>query len=207
MDYGKCAILNWIVYTKDYFAFKIFCARVRSNFWIKLRISHDRIFLDSETISTETFYLVQKQMDQYYEMMIVDKKKIPVWSRRLHVALKAYQVRNWSPTFGFISSMRKEIQVFPFVYYRRNFYTPWWRWIKARTEVYENPARLSKVTCFTSRSIERLFFHSYFASTKSKCHGLYEIMNLKSSRVSWVVYARGEFQLLQTTFPIIIFPN
>ncbi|XP_029034529.1 protein timeless homolog isoform X2 [Osmia bicornis bicornis] len=45
----------------------------------------------SETISTETFYLVQKQMDQYYEMMTVDKKKIPVWSRRLHVALKAYQ--------------------------------------------------------------------------------------------------------------------
>nr|XP_012151360.1 PREDICTED: protein timeless homolog [Megachile rotundata] len=45
----------------------------------------------SETISTETFYLVQKQMDHYYEMMTVDKKKIPVWSRRLHIALKAYQ--------------------------------------------------------------------------------------------------------------------
>ncbi|KAG5333965.1 TIM protein, partial [Acromyrmex charruanus] len=45
----------------------------------------------SETISTEVFYLVQRQMDQYYEMIIVDKKKIPLWSRRLHLALKAYQ--------------------------------------------------------------------------------------------------------------------
>ncbi|XP_012535516.2 protein timeless homolog isoform X2 [Monomorium pharaonis] len=45
----------------------------------------------SETISTEVFYLVQRQMEQYYEMMIVDKKKIPLWSRRLHLALKAYQ--------------------------------------------------------------------------------------------------------------------
>ncbi|XP_039305903.1 protein timeless homolog isoform X2 [Solenopsis invicta] len=45
----------------------------------------------SETISTEVFYLVQRQIEQYYEMIIVDKKKIPLWSRRLHLALKAYQ--------------------------------------------------------------------------------------------------------------------
>ncbi|XP_076673029.1 circadian regulator timeout isoform X1 [Andrena cerasifolii] len=45
----------------------------------------------SETISTEIFHLVQRQMELYYEMMVTDKKKIPVWSRRLHLALKAYQ--------------------------------------------------------------------------------------------------------------------
>ncbi|XP_020292361.1 protein timeless homolog isoform X2 [Pseudomyrmex gracilis] len=45
----------------------------------------------SETISTEVFHLVQRQMEQYYEMMITDKKKIPLWSRKLHLALKAYQ--------------------------------------------------------------------------------------------------------------------
>ncbi|XP_011874599.1 PREDICTED: protein timeless homolog isoform X2 [Vollenhovia emeryi] len=45
----------------------------------------------SETISTEVFYLVQRQMVQYYEMIVVDKKKIPLWSRRLHLGLKAYQ--------------------------------------------------------------------------------------------------------------------
>ncbi|XP_043579591.1 protein timeless homolog [Bombus pyrosoma] len=45
----------------------------------------------SETISTEVFHLVQRQMDHYYEMIITDKKRIPLWSRRLHLALKAYQ--------------------------------------------------------------------------------------------------------------------
>ncbi|XP_033326523.2 circadian regulator timeout [Megalopta genalis] len=45
----------------------------------------------SETISTEIFHFVQRQMEQYYENMVVDKKKIRVWSRRLHLGLKAYQ--------------------------------------------------------------------------------------------------------------------
>jgi len=31
-------------------------------------------------------------MDHYYEMMLTDKKRIPFWSHRLHLALKAYQV-------------------------------------------------------------------------------------------------------------------
>jgi len=55
---------------------------------------HYFILSSSETISTEVFYLVQRQMEQYYEMILVDKKKIPLWSRRLHLALKAYQVEN-----------------------------------------------------------------------------------------------------------------
>ncbi|KAG7212904.1 hypothetical protein KM043_002254 [Ampulex compressa] len=45
----------------------------------------------SETISTEVFHLVQRQMEHFYEMMITDKKKVLIWSRRLHLALKAYQ--------------------------------------------------------------------------------------------------------------------
>ncbi|XP_012343215.2 protein timeless homolog [Apis florea] len=45
----------------------------------------------SETISTEIFHLVQRQMEHYYEMIITDKKKIPLWSCRLHIALQAYQ--------------------------------------------------------------------------------------------------------------------
>ncbi|XP_034934838.1 protein timeless homolog isoform X2 [Chelonus insularis] len=45
----------------------------------------------SETVSTEIFYLIQRQIEQYYEMVITDKKKSLFWSRRLHVALKAYQ--------------------------------------------------------------------------------------------------------------------
>ncbi|KAF7414932.1 hypothetical protein HZH68_003421 [Vespula germanica] len=45
----------------------------------------------SETISTEIFYIIQRQMDQYYEMIVTDKKRIPIWSYRLHLALKAYK--------------------------------------------------------------------------------------------------------------------
>lgn len=48
----------------------------------------------SETISTEVFHLVQRQLEHYYDMILTDKKRIPVWSHRLHLALKAYQVRD-----------------------------------------------------------------------------------------------------------------
>ncbi|XP_011305481.1 protein timeless homolog [Fopius arisanus] len=50
-----------------------------------------QVKLVSETISTEMFYFVQRQMEEYYESMTMDKQKIPHWSRRLHLALKAYQ--------------------------------------------------------------------------------------------------------------------
>lgn len=50
-------------------------------------------FVHSETISTEIFYIIQRQMDQYYEMIVTDKKRIPIWSYRLHLALEAYKVR------------------------------------------------------------------------------------------------------------------
>ncbi|KAL2717469.1 protein timeless isoform X1, partial [Vespula squamosa] len=45
----------------------------------------------SETISTEIFYIIQRQMNQYYEMIVTDKERIPIWSYRLHLALKAYK--------------------------------------------------------------------------------------------------------------------
>ena len=47
--------------------------------------------LYSETISNEIFHLVQREIEQNYEMMLTDKKKIPVWAKRLHLAVKAYQ--------------------------------------------------------------------------------------------------------------------
>ncbi|XP_043268843.1 protein timeless homolog [Venturia canescens] len=45
----------------------------------------------SETISTEVFHLVQTRMEFFYEMMTTDKKKIPSWSKKLHLGVKAYQ--------------------------------------------------------------------------------------------------------------------
>ncbi|XP_075549205.1 circadian regulator timeout [Dermacentor variabilis] len=49
------------------------------------------VSLVSETICKEAFHYVQTQLEQYYEMMVTDKGKIRIWSKRLHVGLKAYQ--------------------------------------------------------------------------------------------------------------------
>ncbi|XP_042877504.1 protein timeless homolog [Penaeus japonicus] len=50
-----------------------------------------KIELVSETLSVQTFHYIQTNLDSYYEMMTTDKKKIPLWSRRMHKALRAYQ--------------------------------------------------------------------------------------------------------------------
>ncbi|XP_068081977.1 protein timeless homolog [Anabrus simplex] len=47
--------------------------------------------LVSETMSLQSFHFVQTQLETYYEMMTSDKKKIHLWSRRMHIALRAYQ--------------------------------------------------------------------------------------------------------------------
>lgn len=48
-------------------------------------------------------------MEQYYEMIITDKKRIPLWSCRLHLALKAYQVRNYTHMIGTTYYIFREI--------------------------------------------------------------------------------------------------
>lgn len=47
--------------------------------------------LVSETMSVQTFHYVQQQSENYYDMMASDKKKLKLWSRRLHLALLAYR--------------------------------------------------------------------------------------------------------------------
>lgn len=42
-------------------------------------------------MSTNAFHYVQTQLDQYHSMMVTDKENIPYWSKRAHMALKAYQ--------------------------------------------------------------------------------------------------------------------
>ena len=39
------------------------------------------------------FHYLQTQMESYLEMMTVEKRKIRIWSKRAHLALRAYQVR------------------------------------------------------------------------------------------------------------------
>ncbi|GLH06684.1 Protein timeless [Gryllus bimaculatus] len=47
--------------------------------------------LISETMSLSTFHFIQTQIENYHERMLVEKKKIFAWSRRMHLALRAYQ--------------------------------------------------------------------------------------------------------------------
>ncbi|XP_069688768.1 protein timeless homolog [Periplaneta americana] len=50
-----------------------------------------QVKLVSETMSVQTFHFVQTQLENCYDMMTSDKKKLLLWSRRMHLALRAYQ--------------------------------------------------------------------------------------------------------------------
>ncbi|XP_073971907.1 circadian regulator timeout isoform X3 [Rhodnius prolixus] len=50
-----------------------------------------QVKLVSETMSVETFHFVQKYLENWFEMMATDKKRIPLWSSRMHIALNAYK--------------------------------------------------------------------------------------------------------------------
>ncbi|XP_076124222.1 protein timeless homolog [Alosa pseudoharengus] len=47
--------------------------------------------LVSETLSIRAFHFIEKNITNYYEMMLMEKKEATSWSRRMHLALKAYQ--------------------------------------------------------------------------------------------------------------------
>ncbi|XP_017271464.1 protein timeless homolog [Kryptolebias marmoratus] len=47
--------------------------------------------LVSETMSVRTFHFIERNITNYYEMMLTDRKEATSWSRRMHLALKAYQ--------------------------------------------------------------------------------------------------------------------
>uniref|UniRef100_A0A3Q2YR43 Timeless circadian clock n=1 Tax=Hippocampus comes TaxID=109280 RepID=A0A3Q2YR43_HIPCM len=47
--------------------------------------------LVSETMSTRTFHFIERNITNYYEMILTDRKEATSWSRRMHLALKAYQ--------------------------------------------------------------------------------------------------------------------
>lgn len=38
------------------------------------------------------FHFVQERIEESREKLITDKKKIPIWSKRMHLGLKAYKV-------------------------------------------------------------------------------------------------------------------
>ena len=44
----------------------------------------------SETMSVQTFHYIQTNMMTFHEMIMTNKKEARVWSRRLHLAVRAY---------------------------------------------------------------------------------------------------------------------
>uniref|UniRef100_UPI00398EAEF9 protein timeless homolog n=1 Tax=Pristiophorus japonicus TaxID=55135 RepID=UPI00398EAEF9 len=55
------------------------------------RVYRFRPELVSETVSIRAFHFVERNVTNYYEMMLTDKAAASSWSRRMHLALKAYQ--------------------------------------------------------------------------------------------------------------------
>ena len=61
-------------------------------FFMEFNRHHEfKVELVSETLSIGTVHYVQTNIENYYEMMTTEKKKIPLWSRRMHNGLRAYQ--------------------------------------------------------------------------------------------------------------------
>ncbi|XP_029007427.1 protein timeless homolog [Betta splendens] len=50
-----------------------------------------RADLVSETMSIRAFHFIERNITNYYEIMSLDRKDTTSWSRRMHLALKAYQ--------------------------------------------------------------------------------------------------------------------
>ncbi|XP_049444024.1 protein timeless homolog [Epinephelus fuscoguttatus] len=50
-----------------------------------------RADLVSETMSVRAFHYIERNITNYYEMILTDRKEATSWSRRMHLALKAYQ--------------------------------------------------------------------------------------------------------------------
>ncbi|XP_023563143.1 protein timeless homolog isoform X2 [Octodon degus] len=55
------------------------------------RAASFRPALVSETLSVRSFHFIEKNLTNYYEMMLTDRKEARSWACRMHLALKAYQ--------------------------------------------------------------------------------------------------------------------
>lgn len=55
------------------------------------RLYKNEVKLVSETMSKESFHYVQQRMEHDFDMLQNDKKKLLLWSKRLHLALLAYR--------------------------------------------------------------------------------------------------------------------
>ena len=60
-------------------------------FFMEFNRHHEfKLELVTETLSIETVHYIQTNIQNYHDMMTTEKKKIPLWSRRMHNGLRAY---------------------------------------------------------------------------------------------------------------------
>lgn len=87
MHYVKDCLARGVAQPNDesfyLWAIKFFMAFNRS---YKLQVK-----LVSETMNIQCFHWVQSQLEHSHAMLVTDKKKVHLWSRRMHLALRAYQ--------------------------------------------------------------------------------------------------------------------
>jgi timeless len=77
-------------------------------FFLEFNRSHKfRVDLVSETISLSVFHYVVKQIDHYSDMMVTDKRKVPLWGKRLHLAVRAYH--ELLVNVGYMTASRDEV--------------------------------------------------------------------------------------------------
>ncbi|XP_045765295.1 protein timeless homolog isoform X2 [Maniola jurtina] len=61
-------------------------------FFMEFNRGHNfQVGLVSETMSVPMFHYVQQQLEKYYDMIKIEKKKFAPWVRRLHLSLRAYK--------------------------------------------------------------------------------------------------------------------
>ncbi|XP_050692209.1 protein timeless homolog [Eriocheir sinensis] len=61
-------------------------------FFMEFNRHHNfRVEYVTETLSIHTFHFIQTHIENFFEMMAAEKKKVALWSRRMHRALRAYQ--------------------------------------------------------------------------------------------------------------------
>ena len=60
-------------------------------FFMEFNRHHEfKIELVTETLSVGIIHYIQTNVENYFEMMTTEKKKIPLWSKRMHNGLRAY---------------------------------------------------------------------------------------------------------------------
>ncbi|CAG7818750.1 unnamed protein product [Allacma fusca] len=135
----------------------------------------------TETMSTGTFHYVQTLLDNYHEMMVTDKEKIPLWSKRAHSALRAYQellyTLLWMDKCGTEAESSRAIK-------KNVFYLPEYRELCFSLLLNFNPVKFSKSYFYDLVETNHLFLRMLedFASNPTEKKILVQVKRKKKPK-------------------------